>query len=305
MSNIKKRKEAVRHHYIPKFILRNFCIDDFEHANYYDIKSGEISVQDISDIFMQRHLYRDEINHQDVPTQIETDLGKYEGEVARILKKFLSGNEITITERENDSLLLFFEIMGFRSYSTFENFLHSSEDSKKFYEQWQSNGNIVDLWKRNLGYIVNCRSLKEVENHHSIDEPFKIFMLRDVFGYSGKYFIVLEKRGGEDFLIGDCYPTVISGEALNLQLHMYDYYPLSPDRILIAVSDGVVNAPQSVKKFKNDILKPPRHKSGELSFHVNKIYEYDVLEINEDIIKNSQIGLAFKNIDRVTLPDEK
>lgn len=299
------KKEAIRHHYIPQFILRNFCFDIFGHINYYDIGNGKISVKDISDIFMQRNLYRDEINHQDVPTQIETDLARYESEAAKIIKKFLVGNEITITERENDSLLLFFAIMGFRSYGTFENFLNPSEDSKKFYEQWQNNGDIVDLWKRNLGYIVNCRSLKEVANHSNIDEPFKVFMMRDVFGYFGKYFIVLEKRGGEDFLIGDCYPTVISGEALNLQLHMYDYYPLSPDRILIAVSNGVENTPLSVKKFKNDILKPPRHKSGELCFHVNKIYEYDVLEINEDIIKNSEIGLAFRDIDRVTLPNAK
>lgn len=297
------KKEAIKHHYIPKFILRNFCFDNFGHINYYDLGNSKISVKDISDIFMQRNLYRDEINHQDVPTQIETDLARYESEAAKIIKKFLVGNEITITERENESLLLFFAIMGLRSYSTFEKFLNSSEDLNKFYEQWQDNGDIVDLWKRNLGYIVNCRSLKEVANHPNIDEPFKIFMMRDVFSYSGKYFIVLEKRGGEDFLIGDCYPTVISGEVLNLQLHMYDYYPLSPDRILIAVSDGVVNAPQSVKKFKNDILKLPRQKSGELIFHVNKIYEYDVLEINKDIIKNSEIGLAFRDIGWITLPN--
>ena len=73
------KKEAIKHHYIPKFILKNFCFDDFGHTNYYDRKSGEISIQDIRDIFMQRNLYRDEINHQDAPTQIETDLGRYEG----------------------------------------------------------------------------------------------------------------------------------------------------------------------------------------------------------------------------------
>lgn len=293
------KNEAIKHHYIPQFILKNFSFNVAGDINYYDIESGEISVRHVSEIFMQKNLYRDEINHVDLPTQIEKDLAKYESEAAKIIKKFLLDNEITITERENEILLLFLAIMGFRSYNMFLNFLNTSDETKGFYAQWQSDGNLVDLWKRNLGLIVNCRSLKEVQDNPSIDMPAKIFMTRDVRGLFGKYLIVLEKRGNEDFLIGDCYPVVISGDVMNL--HMYDYYPLSPSRILIVASNGVEGAPQSVKKFKDDILKSPRRQSGAITIRVKKIYEPDVLDINDDIIKNSQIGLVFKDDERVTI----
>lgn len=295
------KNEAIKHHYIPQFILRNFCFDASGEIYYYDIESGKISVQHISEIFMWRNLYRDEINHQDIPTQIEKDLAKYECEAAKTIKKFLFGNEITITDQENESLLLFLAIMGFRSYNTFVSFLNSSDDTKAFYAEWQRDGDLVDLWKRNLGLIVNCRSLKEVLDNPIIDNLVKIFITRDVSGLFGKYFIVLEKRGGEDFVIGDCYPVVISGDILNL--HMYDYYPLSPNRILIVASYGVESASQSVKKFKDDILKQPRRQLGAISIRVKKIYEPDVLDINADIIKNSRIGLAFQDDERVTIPD--
>ena len=291
--------EAIKHHYIPQFILRNFSFNARGDINYYDIESGEISVCHVSEIFMQKNLYRDEINHVDLPTQIEKDLAKYEGEAAQIIKKFLLSNEIIITERENESLLLFLAIMGLRSYNTFKTFYNPQSVSEEFYAQWQSDGNLVDFWKRNLGLIVNCRSIKEVLNHPTIDEPFKVFMMRDVFGYFGKYFIVLERRGGEDFIIGDCYPVVISGYVMNL--HMYDYYPLSPSRILIVASNGVEGAPQSVRKFKDDILKSPRRQPGAISIRVKKTYEPDVLDINADIIKNSQIGLVFKDDEHVTI----
>lgn len=193
--------------------------------------------------------------------------------------------------------------MGFRSYNTFKNFLNPRSGSQEFYTHWQRDGDLVDFWKRNLGLIASCRSLKEVLSHPNIDEPSKIFIKRDVFGTFGKYFIVLEKRGGEDFVIGDCYPVVISGDVFNL--HMYDYYPLSPNRILIVASNGVEGAPQSVKKFKDEILKQPRRQSGSIIIRVKKIYEPDVLDINAEIIKHSQIGLAFQDDERVTLKNIK
>lgn len=294
------KSEAIRHHYIPQFILKNFCFDSSGHVNYFDIESGKISIQHTSEIFMQKNLYRDEINHQDIPTQIESDLAKYESEVAKTIRKFLQGTDIKISDRENESLLLFLAIMGFRSYNTFKIFSNPRSNSKELYTHWQNDGDLVDFWKRNLGLIANCRSLKDVQNHPSIDAPFKIFMTRDVYGYFGKYFIVLEKRGGEDFLIGDCYPVVLRGDLLNAPI--FDYYPLSPNRILIVASNGVEAAPRSVKKFRDDLLKPPKRKDGTISIHVNKIYEADVSRINEDIMKHSQIGFAFKDIDHVTLP---
>ena len=297
------QNEAIKHHYIPQFILKNFCFDSFNHINYYDIKKSELYVNNTREVFMQRNLYRDEINHEYEPTQLEKDLSKYENEVAKIIKRFLEKNDIEITLEEKDSLLLFFAIMALRSINTLENNFKNAKDSEKeFYAKWQENGDLEDLWKRNLGWIVNCRSIEEVIKHPNVDEPFKFFMVRDTISVFGNYFIVLERRGGQDFLIGDCYPVVITGDIMNI--HMFSYFPISPNRIIIIASNGVEGAPLSVRKFDDNILQKPKMSFNRkhLNIHVKKIYESQVNMINNEIIRHSQIGLVFKDADKVRIP---
>ena len=91
-------KEPIRHHYIPQFILKNFCFDDEKHLNYYDISNNKFSVEETTNVFMVKNLYRDEVNYQDNPVQLENDLSKYEMEISRIFKdKFLESNSFTLT----------------------------------------------------------------------------------------------------------------------------------------------------------------------------------------------------------------
>ena len=116
------KKEPIRHHYIPQFILRNFCFDDNGNTFYKDIKSKKESVKQIRDIFMGRNLYRDTIN-SDNPIQIEEDFARFENEVAPIIKeKFLDSEEFILTRLEEEKLKLFFALMAFRSKSTQELF---------------------------------------------------------------------------------------------------------------------------------------------------------------------------------------
>ena len=90
------RKEPIRHHYIPQFILRNFACDKNGKLAYFcDKESQRISKHEVRDIFMERNLYRDEINEADKPIQIELDLAKFENEVSRLIKtKFLFERKI-------------------------------------------------------------------------------------------------------------------------------------------------------------------------------------------------------------------
>ena len=85
------RKEPIRHHYIPQFILRNFaCDNDKKHVCYYDKESRSILEREIREVFMERNFYRDVINCKDKPVQIEHDLSVYEREIAELIKaKFL------------------------------------------------------------------------------------------------------------------------------------------------------------------------------------------------------------------------
>ena len=126
---------------------------------------------------MSKNLYRDEINNIDAPAKIEKDMARFEGEAARIIAdNFLNADEISLTLEEDEKLKLFFAIMAFRSKVTSGKFgRDASDEFIKFYSFYQKNGDLSDFWKRNLGKLVNCRSLREVLNHKEIDNPIKAF----------------------------------------------------------------------------------------------------------------------------------
>ena len=299
-------KDPVKHHYIPQFILRNFCFDDRSRLYFYNKKTSKTIIRKTKEIFMIRNLYRDDINNIDNPMKIEKDIARFESEVAQIItEKFLDENDITITLDEDEKLKLFFAIMGFRSKITSDSFgIGASNKNKTFYSMYQKNGDLSDFWKRNLGNLVNCRSLKEVLNHKEIDDPIKMFFLRDILGYSGLYFIVAERRGHIDFIISDVYPTLIYGETdAGIELPMYSVCPISPDRIILLTSNGVEGTPKSVATFSDEFLKKPKWNLNKkvITIHVKKMYEDEVKYVNSMIINAAYEGFAFKSGDRINL----
>ena len=302
------KNEPIRHHYIPQFILRNFCFDDNNNLYYYDRESNTVSVKKTQYVFMERNLYRDEINSPEEKTKIETDLAKYESEVAKIInERFLHGNDIYLTLEEDEKLKLFFAIMGFRNENAYRLFDGNiTEESKVFYLKYQRDGNFNDFWKRNLGQLANCRSLKDVFDNPLIDEPIKAFMARDTYNLAGKYFVVVEKRGDRDFVIGNSYPTGITGyddEKKGLVLLMFEIFPLSPNRVLLFAANGVDNAPKVASRLRYDIFRRPilNEQTGKIRIHVKKIYKNDVDFINEAIVNNSKIGFAFRDKSHINL----
>ncbi len=299
-------KEPIKHHYIPQFILRNFCFDDESHLLYYDKKTSKILKRETKEIFMVKNLYRDDINSPDEPTKIEKDMSRFESEVAKIIReRFLTKDEISITRDEDEKLKLFFAIMAFRSKITSNKFGDGAPgEFKKFYSMYQQDGNLSDFWKRNLGNLVNCRSWREVRDHREIDMPIKIFFKEDIWGISGRYFIVAERRGHMDFVISDVYPTIISGEMDGgRKLQMYSIFPISPERIILLANIGVEGAPKNLAVFSDEILKKPKWNSnkGIITTHVKKIYENEVKYVNSELIKNAYEGFAFRNEDRVDI----
>ena len=299
--------EPIKHHYIPQFILKNFCFEN-RRLHYFDKKTGCVAVKDTRDIFMVRNLYRDETNYATDPVKIDKDLADYEREIATIIKKrFLTEREFFITTEEDKKLRLFFAIMGFRALSTKLCFGEEiSKQSKKFYKQYQADGNILDFWKRNLGYVVQCRSLEEVLNHPHIDDPIKTFFLRDTFGYSGRYIAVVEANEENAFVIGDTYPVVIQGKLPNgLPLIMYEIFPISPNRVLFMANNGVQGTPTDVLILRKFLFQPPKYieKANMLQIRVRKLCTDEVHYLNKEIVKNAQLGFAFRG-GSTSLPQE-
>lgn len=185
--------------------------------------------------------------------------------------------------------------MSFRAKATknFFSTMFSTEDVR-MYSKYQLDGDFEDMWKRNLGYLVNCRSLNEIINHKNIDDIFKVFMIRDVFGTFGSYLSIAEIRGGEEFVIGDSYPVSVSGMSdSGLQLEMYAICPISPKRILLYVNNGVEDVPREVLSFRKCILNKPRIDiDGNIIIKVKKLYPEEIQNINDSIIDAAQEGFC-------------
>ncbi len=112
-----RQKEPIKHHYIPKFILRPFCFADGG-LHIYDKMTGKICDSRIEDAFMVRNLYRDESTNPDNPVQIESNLARFESEVSHLIRKFIYYDDVVISLADDEKLRLFLAIMGFRSNST-------------------------------------------------------------------------------------------------------------------------------------------------------------------------------------------
>lgn len=291
-------KQPIRHHYIPRFLIRPFC-DNQKEALYYDKHTKTSSVRTPEEIFMARNLYRDSINNADNPVQIENDLSKFENEASHIIAKLRKDDDILISTEDEEKLRIFYAIMGFRSERTAQAFGdNASEEMSEYYSFYQEDGNLTDFWKRNLGALVNCRSLREILNHPSIDDPIKLFMRRDAFGILGIYPMVIERRGGEDFILGDSYPLVVEGVFPDgLSAPVYWVYPISPSRALIYVANGAEGAPPEVTGFEKDFFAKPRLQRDRKTIKVplKKVYEKQVRNINQMIINASTEGLVFQN----------
>jgi hypothetical protein len=248
---------------------------------------------------MERNFYRDEINCKDKPVQIEYDLSVYEREVAELIKaKFLDKRKIELTKEEESMLKLFFAIMSFRNIHAKEQFGdRSSKESKDFYKHFQKDENLEDFWKRNLGHLVKCRSMKDVANHPEIDPPIKLFMQRDTNALYGKYIIVVEPKEGDGFILGDCYPLVFTGDYLRLPL--YDVCPISPNRAIIIASRGVDHTPRDVLTLRPGVFDFPEiSEDGNCTIVTKRLLLEEVQFINREIEKNSHKGFIFSKSEK-------
>ena len=272
------KNEPIRHHFIPQFILRNFSKDGIT-VHYYNKNHGKTSTIAIRDLFMERNLYRFEEELPDTPTQIESDLARYEGQIANILKhKILSMQDVVLSPEEVDAVKLFLAIMGFRSA----------------YTEQIVNDNIFvkNSWKHNLRYLVNCRSIDEVFVNDDIDDAIKIFMRRDTEGIFGRYMVIVESPDEEGFVLGDAYPVAITGMLYNgVPVPMYDIFPISPRRAILLACKGLDGAPRDVAQMRELIFRPPSSTpDGMTKIRVKRLHPEELNHLNTYIKQEAKTG---------------
>lgn len=294
------QKSHVRQHYIPQFILKNFCYDtNKEKVFFFEAGEDEYSSLYVSNVFMEKYLYSKAEDKLD----IEESLAKFEADVAPIFKKLNNDNEIRLTFSEDERLRVFLSLLAFRAASTRDQFENMSELSQELYGRSSDDTNMKDIWLQNVHLVSQCRSIKEVLSNPQISSPLKVFITNE---FSAFYMCVLERRGSVDFLISDCYPVVMNGEGIlpngmSFNLPIYYFYPISNSRVIVLVTNNIKDVPRCVANL--DYAKTLKCPKGSLDrthliFRPARLYSQDVYWINEMVIKNAQIGVVVKNLER-------
>ena len=302
------KNESYRHHYIPQFIIRNFSQRGDGFVRFYSVKNKTIKNLPTEDVFVYNNLYRDEVNNPNDPVKIENDLAKYEGEIAVLLKeKFYKGSEIKLTFAEEEKLKLFISIMMYRNAQSNKIFSEKAPDIfKEKVFQFMPDGDVNSIWKKNLGHLVNCRSLQEVIDHPDIDDFFRHSIFFTTFGLFGQFLIVAERRGNSEFVLGDSFPySHMSGPSEDgIRIPLFLYFPISPERVIILASNLIKETPQSAKVLNEALLRKPTVLKDSISISVKKIYESDVDFINSFAFKLAKDGIAFRDEDKIKFPEQ-
>ena len=311
------KQEARKHHYIPRFILRNFN-DETGLVYYWNIKKKRLQKKNVKNIFLNIDMYRDELLHEEDPTQIETKFSVFEKEIAELIKeKILCSTEIVLTRRELEKMRIFMTLMAFRSNIRMEQYKNNSfdEETRNILLQYQPNDDFVELWKRELDVLAASRTYKEIEESEVIDPIIKQDFMNDLFGY---YMTFVDARGG-DFLLTDVYPTlevIPIGQKGKIGLHYF--FPLSPTRMLVLNHimfkeqknkfDPFLSSFISFSQIGDKLIVPPVKKYKSVGIHtqddiftynVRKIYITDVIYINALFLNESRIGFIFKDKSRI------
>ena len=225
------KKEPRRHHYIPRFILKNFNNENGQ-VNYWNIKKSELQKRNIKSIYMNIDMYRDEKLNKDDPTAIENKFSIFESEIAKLISnKVLDKDEISLTRTELEKLRIFTTLLSFRSNFRMEQYKNKKFDdlSKEVLLEYQPDSNFDELWKRELNFLTTCRTYKEIQESNIIDPIIKQDFLNDLTGF---YITFVDARGGE-FLLSDIYPTAEIFPVDYGNIYMHYMFPLSPTRMMI------------------------------------------------------------------------
>ena len=308
--------EPKRHHYIPQFILKNF-VDSDGKLFYWDMNKKELIRSYTRFVFMNLHMYRDEINHNDQPTFIEKSLAVFESDMAKVFQKLNEGNEIVLLRKELEALRIFLCLLSFRSDLRMEQYVQNRFDdaTRNILKQYAINEDYADLWKREIEELSKCRSYQQIKDSHIIDPIIKQDLENALMGY---YMTIVDARGG-DFLITDIYPTLEIFPLFNgCNIHLHCLYPISPTRLLLlnhimfrpdANSAPNIMTMKSISQIKGNLIIPPTNKyikgpcyhdeNDEYRYKVMKIYSSDVEYINSLLLNEARIGIAFNNAKRI------
>ena len=198
-----KDNKPKKHHYVPQFILRNFCVGDNKRIYVFDKKKTNVFASSTKNIAHENNFYKDDDMGYQESTELK--LGILENKCALIFERIISEESlININKIERVMICLFVTVQLTRTKSTRE-FLSGM------------NAQIAE-WIRQSGYDPNrdIEGFKE-QSPQEINES-SINILRTIPGDLAKHLFdkewsLLKSPKEEPFYISD-HPVT-----------MHNYYP--------------------------------------------------------------------------------
>lgn len=309
--------EPIKHHYIPQFILRNFC-DENNQLNYWNISASTLEKRNTLSVFMIKNMYRDEINHFENPVVIENQFSYFEKEISKLIKSkiLIDSNKIVLTRLELEKLRIFLTLFSFRSSFIMKQYEENNFDdaTRAILLSYQQDGNFKDLWKKELYELISCRTYDDIKKNEKIDPIIKQDFLND---YEGYYISFADARGGE-FVLSDIFPTSeLYPFPKPFGVHLHYLFPISPTRMIILNHIMFKKESKNILKFA-DMLKVSKIKEyisepkvkyitsqwihdpkDEFSYNCFKVYSNDITYLNCLILNEARTGIVFKNKDKI------
>lgn len=331
----------VNSHYVPQFLLRNFCKDD--KIQYFDIATKSVEQRSTKSVFSERGYY---------PDNLEKELCyKIEAQFANVLNKKIVNERYKITLDQQDMLILkkFLIVTMLRVKD--ENLDHniwyrelikseiiSEDDATKAY----LSGDFFDAINKVLNANTIDVLLEMTEKERNIN--LFTFIKDSIFSYN---VFVRTNNSKEDFVITDRgwagYRGPMGVKKLNamfnmleirydpfidMLLHMsspqdYAIYPLSSTMALIAMSPAYKiclpgapyhiiypNEAPSLSKClgfgTSDTIAPSDNKthrdgSKEYRYSIKQITRNDVSFLNSLLIKQADRYFAYADEDKIKI----
>lgn len=309
------KQEARKHHYIPRFILKNFN-DSNNQVNYWNIEKSILEKRNIKSVFMNKDMYRDESLDKEDPTKIESNFSKFEMEIAELVSnKLLKEKEIILTRKELEKLRIFISLLSFRSDYRMNQYKNKKFDeiTKNILLKYQSDGDFEKLWKRELNILTTCRDYNNINNSDELDPIIKKEFFNELTGY---YMTIVDARGGQ-FILADIYPTCEIFPSKIANVYMHYLLPISPNRMILLnhimfkkelKNDDFYRQMISISKIKDDAIIPPKtnyenypyyNLNDKYIYKAQKIYANTVEYLNALALNETNVGIIFNNSEKV------
>lgn len=320
----------LRSHYIPQFILRAFCEDDW--IQYMDISSKKMESRNTRSVFSEYGYY---------PEQLEHDLcDKIERDFAVVHKKIVSSaGKLTLSAAEMFLLKKFLLISVLR-YNLVD------ENDKKFYSEI-GDANRLRLFGdffENISKILTCKTITEITKFYNYEYgDTNLSLTAYVKDILGSYLIFVKSTDcGKEFLIPDkgnaWFEGRLAWEKLNMMCEMvkkyressfyqilslltphdYTVFPLSKDMAVLCMSPFfklmadntrftvAKNSIQDVLGFGNGYMLRPAKVSLtrdkrpiDYGFDIKPLCGKDVEFLNILLLKNAESHIAFGSKDKL------